>query len=113
MILGKLYEKALCLNSLTIDEGMFLYDHAPLEELMFVASQLRQKHNPGRNVGWMIDRNVNIDVDRNFSKWEHNSYHRRGVSYNNVDVKNKFAKADMAINLFWSINHLLFNPVLP
>jgi hypothetical protein len=25
----------------------------------------------------------------------------------------KFAKADMAINLFWAINHLLFNPVLP
>ena len=38
---------------------------------------------------------MNVDVDRNFNKWEHNSYHRRGVSYNNVDVKNKFAKANV------------------
>jgi hypothetical protein len=47
------------------------------------------------NINVDIDRNVNIDVDRNFSKWEHNSYHRRGVSYNNVDVKNKFAKTNV------------------
>ena len=45
------------------------------------------------NINVDIDRNVNIDVDRNFSKWEHNSYHRRGVSYNNDAVKNKFANA--------------------
>jgi uncharacterized membrane protein YgcG len=42
-----------------------------------------------------IDRNVNIDVDRNFNKWEHNAYHRRGVAYNNTDVKNKFNKANI------------------
>jgi hypothetical protein len=47
------------------------------------------------NINVNIDRDVNIDVDRNFTKWEHNSYHRRGVSYNNVDVKNKFAKANV------------------
>jgi hypothetical protein len=46
------------------------------------------------NINVDIDRNVNIDVDRNFSKWEHNSYHRRGVSYNNDAVKNKFANAN-------------------
>jgi Protein of unknown function (DUF3300)/Chaperone of endosialidase len=39
-----------------------------------------------------IDRNVNID--REFKKWEHNSYHRRGVKYDNDAVRNKFAKAD-------------------
>ncbi len=41
-----------------------------------------------------IDRNVNIDADRNFNKWEHNSYHRRGVKYENDAVRNKFAKGD-------------------
>jgi len=39
-----------------------------------------------------IDRNVNRNVERNFSKWEHNSFHRRGVSYNNDAVRNKYAK---------------------
>ena len=47
------------------------------------------------NIDIDIDRNVNIDADRNFNKWEHNSYHRRGVAYNNVDVKNKFNKANI------------------
>ena len=60
MILSQLYDKALNLESLNTDQGEFLYDHAPLEELMFVANELRQKHVPGKNVGWMIDRNVNI-----------------------------------------------------
>ncbi len=52
------------------------------------------------NINVDIDRDVNInrniDVNNvNVSKWEHNSYHRRGVSYNNVDVKNKFAKTNV------------------
>jgi hypothetical protein len=47
------------------------------------------------NINVDIDRDVNIDVDRNFTKWEHNSYHRRGVSYNNDAVRNKFAKANV------------------
>jgi hypothetical protein len=42
-----------------------------------------------------IDRNVNIDADRNFNKWEHNSYHRRGVAYDNDTVRNKFSKANI------------------
>jgi hypothetical protein len=41
-----------------------------------------------------LDRNVNRNVERNFTKWEHNSYHRRGVSYNNAAVRNKFAKGN-------------------
>ncbi len=60
MITDLLYEKALNLASLSVEEGEFLYDNAPLEELMFVGNGLRQKHVPGKNVGWMIDRNVNI-----------------------------------------------------
>jgi cyclic dehypoxanthinyl futalosine synthase len=60
MVLDELYEKALGLIPLSAEEGNTLYTSAPLEELMFVANRLRQKHNPGNTVGWMIDRNVNI-----------------------------------------------------
>jgi cyclic dehypoxanthinyl futalosine synthase len=60
MITDQLYHKALNLIPLSIEEGEFLYINAPLEELMLVANELRQLHNPGKAVGWMIDRNVNI-----------------------------------------------------
>jgi len=60
MILGNIYDKALTLTPLDTEEGVFLYQEAPLEDLIFVANKLRQHHNPGRSVGWMIDRNVNI-----------------------------------------------------
>jgi len=60
MILEELYEKALQLVPLDVEEGVALYTNAPVEELMFVANKLRQLHNPGKIVGWMIDRNVNI-----------------------------------------------------
>jgi len=55
-----LYKKALGLIPLDTEEGVFLYNNAPLEELIFVADRLRQIHCPGKNAGWMIDRNVNI-----------------------------------------------------
>jgi len=60
MVLGQLYEKALRLIPLTAEEGITLYTQAPVGELMFVASKLRQLHIHGNIVGWMIDRNVNI-----------------------------------------------------
>ena len=60
MVPGQLYDKALNLVPLNAEEGEFLYNQAPLEELMFIGDRLRQIHNPGKNVGWMIDRNVNI-----------------------------------------------------
>ena len=44
------------------------------------------------NINVNIDRNVNRNVDRNFQKWEHNSYHRRGVSYNGDAVKTSSPK---------------------
>ncbi|MGH9806803.1 MAG: DUF3300 domain-containing protein [Terriglobia bacterium] len=47
------------------------------------------------NINVDIDRNVNIDANRNFTKWEHNSYHRRGVAYDNNAVRNKFSKANV------------------
>jgi len=54
-----LYEKALGFNFLTIEEGMFLFETAPLTELMFVADTLRKKQVPHGKVTWQIDRNVN------------------------------------------------------
>jgi len=60
MAVNNIFEKALELKPLNTEEGIFLYRKASLDELMFVADRLRQLHNPGKNVGWMIDRNVNI-----------------------------------------------------
>lgn len=60
MELNSIYQKALNLNPLSADEGKNLFLHAPLTDLMFLGNQLRQKHVPGNNVTWMIDRNVNI-----------------------------------------------------
>jgi len=60
MYLHQLYQKAMGLDPLSAEEGIALYTKAPLEELMYVANNVRQLHNPGNIVGWMIDRNVNI-----------------------------------------------------
>lgn len=60
MKLTDLYSRALSLEPLTVAQGMTLYEEAPLGELLYTAALLRQKHNPGKNVGWIIDRNVNI-----------------------------------------------------
>ncbi|MBY0349111.1 MAG: dehypoxanthine futalosine cyclase [Hydrotalea flava] len=59
MQLNDLYQKALNLEFLTIEEGMFLFEQAPLTELMFVADALRKKQVPHGKVSWQIDRNVN------------------------------------------------------
>ena len=56
----KIYRKALALDFLTADEALVLYESGPLDELMSLAWELRQKHVPGRTVTWQIDRNVNI-----------------------------------------------------
>jgi cyclic dehypoxanthinyl futalosine synthase len=60
MALEQIYNKALNLIPLTCEEGVSLFINAPVEELMYIANELRQKHNPGTVVGWMIDRNVNL-----------------------------------------------------
>src|SRR5438045_36757 len=59
MMLPDLYQKALRLEFLTIEEGMFLFEHAPLTELMFVADEMRKKQVRHGKVTWQIDRNVN------------------------------------------------------
>jgi cyclic dehypoxanthinyl futalosine synthase len=60
MELEQLYEKAVNLIPLEAEEGLELYLRAPLEELMFVGNKVRQINNQGNNVGWIIDRNVNL-----------------------------------------------------
>lgn len=60
MILKDLYKKALNLEFLTIEEGLLLYENAPLEELIFIGNQLRQIQKQDNIVTWQIDRNVNI-----------------------------------------------------
>jgi cyclic dehypoxanthinyl futalosine synthase len=59
MDLAGLYERALRFESLSVDEGVFLFEQAPLTELMNVADELRKKQVPYNKVTWIIDRNVN------------------------------------------------------
>jgi cyclic dehypoxanthinyl futalosine synthase len=59
MKLSDLYDKALRFEALSTEEGMFLFEQAPLTELMFVANELRKKQVPHGKVTWQIDRNVN------------------------------------------------------
>jgi cyclic dehypoxanthinyl futalosine synthase len=59
MNFAPLYDKALNLEFLTAEEGKSLFLNAPLNELMFVAHELRKKLVLGNKVTWIIDRNVN------------------------------------------------------
>ena len=59
MQLADLYQRALKFEFLSIEEGMFLFEHAPLTELMFVADEMRKVQVPHGKVTWQIDRNVN------------------------------------------------------
>ncbi|MEP6513458.1 MAG: cyclic dehypoxanthinyl futalosine synthase [Parafilimonas sp.] len=59
MELASLYERALNFQFLSVDEAVFLFNEAPLTELMYVANELRKKQVPHRKVTWQIDRNVN------------------------------------------------------
>src|SRR3984957_11613857 len=59
MNLSELYDKALQRQFLDIEEGIFLFTHAPLTELMQVANELRKMQVPHGKVTWQIDRNVN------------------------------------------------------
>ena len=60
MNLSDIYKKTLNSESLTLTEGLDLYNNAPTEDLMFIADRIRQRLHPGNEAGWMIDRNVNI-----------------------------------------------------
>jgi len=52
-----LLERALRLEFLTAEEGVFLLEQAPTAELAYVGNAMRQRHVPGNVVTWIIDRN--------------------------------------------------------
>src|SRR6187402_3083298 len=59
MELQHLYERAMRFEDLSIEEGIFLFEQAPLTELMYVANELRKIQVPYGKVTWIIDRNMN------------------------------------------------------
>ena len=59
MDIASLYQRALNFEFLSIEEGVFLFENAPLTELMNIANELRKKQVPHQKVTWIIDRNVN------------------------------------------------------
>jgi cyclic dehypoxanthinyl futalosine synthase len=59
MKFSELYDKALSFQFLSAEEGKELFLHAPLNDLIFVANEMRKKVVPGDIVTWIIDRNVN------------------------------------------------------
>ncbi len=59
MNVSELLHRALKLEWLTPDEGVFLFENAATAELMYVGNRIRQHHVPGKIVTWIIDRNSN------------------------------------------------------
>jgi cyclic dehypoxanthinyl futalosine synthase len=59
MEIKELLIRALNFESLSVEEGVFLFQNAALSELMLVANELRKKQVPHGKVTWQIDRNVN------------------------------------------------------
>jgi cyclic dehypoxanthinyl futalosine synthase len=56
----KLLRKVYDGHRLSLSEGVALYKETPLSSLLFLADELRKRLHPAGDVGWMIDRNVNI-----------------------------------------------------
>ena len=59
MNVSKLLQKALELQDLTQEEGVFLYKNAPTTALMGAANTIRKRKIPNNKVTWIIDRNLN------------------------------------------------------
>ena len=58
-MLEQLYQRALDFEHLSVRDGVYLFENAPLTDLMYVANELRKKQVPHNKVTWIIDRNVN------------------------------------------------------
>ena len=55
-----LLQRALDLEFLSAEEGVFLFENVPTAELMFVGNALRNKKKKNsKKVTWIIDRNLN------------------------------------------------------
>ncbi|TDH18375.1 dehypoxanthine futalosine cyclase [Segetibacter sp. 3557_3] len=65
MHLADLYQKALTAidegpaGYLSVEEGVFLFENAPMADLMYIGNELRKKQVPHGKVTWIIDRNMN------------------------------------------------------
>ncbi len=59
MHIEDLLQRALNLDFLTAEEGVFLFEQAPTAALVHVGNRLRQHHVPNKTVTWIIDRNSN------------------------------------------------------
>jgi cyclic dehypoxanthinyl futalosine synthase len=59
MNVNDLLHRALNLEFLTAEEGVFLFENASMPELMYVGHQMRMHHVPNNRVTWIIDRNSN------------------------------------------------------
>ena len=59
MKIDDLLQRALNLEFLSAEEGVFLFEEASTAELMYVGNKLRQHHVPNNIVTWIIDRNSN------------------------------------------------------
>ncbi len=59
MKIDELLHKALQLEFLSAEEGVFLFEQASTTELMYVGNKMRQHHVPNKTVTWIIDRNSN------------------------------------------------------
>ena len=55
-----LFRKVYEGQRLSAEEGIVMYREYSLSSLMFLADEIRKRLHPGNEVGWMIDRNVNI-----------------------------------------------------
>lgn len=59
MQIHQLLNRALAGEFLSAEEGMFLFLKSPMNDLAWVADQIRRNKKPGNIVTWIIDRNVN------------------------------------------------------
>lgn len=59
MRVDDLLQRALKLEWLSAEEGVFLFENASTTELMYVGNKIRQHHVPGNIATWIIDRNSN------------------------------------------------------
>ncbi len=59
MDLQEIYQKALELEFLSIEEGVYLFENAPTPDLITIGNTLRYIHKPDPIVTWIIDRNLN------------------------------------------------------
>lgn len=59
MQVDNLLARALKLEHLTAEEGVFLFENATTAELMYVGDKIKKHHVPHNKVTWIIDRNSN------------------------------------------------------